>query len=62
MSVADLFPTFMEVYGSTWKYYVASMEAGATCMEDGLPSTAMELGEASMQVDGKIDGSFRGSI
>ena len=43
-------PTAMEVHGSTWKQFVASMEAGATCTEAGLPSTSMEVG-----------GSFHGS-
>ena len=56
-----MFSTSVE-NASRLKQFVASMETGATCMEGGLPSTAMELGEASMQVDGKIDGSFRGSI
>ena len=42
----------MEVDGSTWKWFVASMEAGATCTDAGLLQSSMELAEASVEVDG----------
>ena len=48
---AGLLPTSTEVDGSTWKQYVAFMEAGATCMEAGLLLTSMEVGGISLEVD-----------
>ena len=48
---ASVLPTSIEVDGRTWKQCIASMAAGATCMDGGLIPTSRKLVGAPTGVD-----------